>query len=275
MAAISPLAAFDLDVVPAGLAPARRVLAPAAAATPGDPAEPVGERPPSASPVLAEWLSWWITGLDDAARRELGRRYATRFQRSLGTPEEEDRRRWMVADWLVRSCATRWLHQARLHPYADALAGLAPLRGVEDLASAAGWTRAARRAARVQQQTVRALTHDLVGRPAPAGVWDTISQAVAAAVAEASHPLVRSAIRAGADAGDEWRLMSDTIADAAASVACSALTQVAPIDVWADPLGSARPGLKRPAAELHRSAHRLVDQLLAVTEPPSSGERAT
>src|SRR5262245_46493011 len=71
------------------------------------------ERPRCASPTITEWMIAWNDGLDDGDRQNL-RRYIWRLVGSRGTPAQERVRRWMVADWLVRSYAPAWLAAAGL-----------------------------------------------------------------------------------------------------------------------------------------------------------------
>ena len=78
------------------------------------------ERPRCASPTITEWMIAWNDGLDDGDRQNL-RRYIWRLVGSRGSPAHERTRRWMVADWLVRSYARAWLTAAGLRSQATSL----------------------------------------------------------------------------------------------------------------------------------------------------------
>jgi hypothetical protein len=223
------------------------------------------------SPVLSEWLTWWITGLDDADRVHLALRYASRYRGSLGTPAQEQQRRWLLSDWLVRTCTPRWLHEAHLHHHGDALADLAPLRRRSDLHAAARLIHAARRAAQVQHHTVRGLVLD--GGAGTGTDADGHAAALTAAVDTHVQPQIRGAIQAGLPANNLWQLLSDAITDAATAVAWRALASAHPVALHVDPEEEAARALRRPAVDLRASMHHLMDRLLAITESAQTDER--
>jgi hypothetical protein len=78
------------------------------------------DRPTSVSPVIAAFVRWWAAGVDDTYRQGL-RPLAAELPGTAGDPDAEQRRRWAVAQWLVREHAARWLYLAGLFDAADAL----------------------------------------------------------------------------------------------------------------------------------------------------------
>lgn len=89
--------------------------------------EPWGTRPVCASPVLAGFLRPWHDALPDEARDRLlpASVWVPRLLGSRGTPEVEERRSWLSADWLVRVQNAAWMELTpALRPHAEALRGL-------------------------------------------------------------------------------------------------------------------------------------------------------
>jgi hypothetical protein len=174
----------------------------------------------------------------------------------------------MVSDWLVRACMSRWLHEAQLHRHGDALAGLAPLRQRSDLTTAATWVHAARRAVRVQHQTVRGIVRELRDWSTEPRIQreDPLSPALAASV----EPLVQAGVNAGVAVSDGWQSVTETIVEAARSIGWWAVAQAATSGSCPKPGTVAAHALAQPAADLQASADRLTDRLLAVTEPSAT-----
>lgn len=86
--------------------------------------EPWSSNPACASPVLGEFLRIWGNFLPDDERDMLLRPLIPRLVGTRSTPDVEDRRALMAADWLVRVHTPAWLRLAKLDAHADVLAAL-------------------------------------------------------------------------------------------------------------------------------------------------------
>lgn len=93
------------------------------------------DAPESVSPVLATFVRFWATGLDDTARQRL-KDIVPRLVGTSGDPAADRARRWLAVDWLVRVQATAWLQAAGLVDAAERLAALGPLTEEAELARA-------------------------------------------------------------------------------------------------------------------------------------------
>lgn len=86
--------------------------------------EPWSDAPECACPVICAFMQSWNDGLPDGERDALLRPLIPRLIGTRATPEIEQRRAVMAADWLIRSHAPAWLRLAGLTQQADALASL-------------------------------------------------------------------------------------------------------------------------------------------------------
>ena len=188
------------------------------------------DRPECASPVIGAFMRSWNDALDDDDRQDL-KRYILRLVGSKGTPEQEDLRGWMALDWLVRVHTPAWLRLAGLDEHADRLAGFAEIRPdtVQGVKPALVAALEAARAATVAAEDI-----------ATVAAWDT---AMAAAMAAAGAAEIAAW---GTEMGTTWDTVEVAAWDAARAAA-----------------GAAKELTRR---ELQRSAHELVDRMLAVTE---------
>jgi hypothetical protein len=246
--------------------------------------EPWSERPRCASPTITEWMIAWNDGLDDGERQQL-RRYIWRLVGSRGSPAEERARRWMVADWLVRSYAPAWLAAAGLRGQAASLADLPSLVGETDVRAAWPTVKAVSRVARAERdgawRSAAGVVHAHDWGTAGA-VWGAIADATWGSAGSAARAVVWSTTDPAGPGHAEppvWDSVSDAAADAAGVIAWLAVRDAArdvvvatgverlPEDeVWALAWETACRALAATSLELQTSAHALVERMLAVGE---------
>lgn len=131
--------------------------------------EPFSDHPQCVCPVLAAFGRSWNDSLDDQTRNRLLKPFLPRLLNTRSTPDVQDRRAFMAADWAVRTYTPAWLRLAGLNDHADALADLPELTSVQAFRDARAAARdAARAAARdALAPTVadlQAAAHELVDR---------------------------------------------------------------------------------------------------------------
>ena len=210
------------------------------------------DSPECASPVIGAFMRSWNDALNDNDRQDL-KRYIRRLVGSKGTPEQENLRGWMALDWLVRVHTPVWLRHAGLDEHADRLAGLAEIRpdtvqGVEPVLDAA--------------------------REAALTAWDAAWDAARVAARETARDAAGAAAGAAARAAawsvtwDTARVAARETAIAAAEAAARAAARVAAVDTARDAMWTAGRGAAWDLMhrELNRSAHELVNRMLAITE---------
>ena len=88
--------------------------------------EPWSDHPTCVSPVIGAFLRRWQDDLDDDTRQTL-RRYVPLVLGTATGPEDEDRRAWMVTDWMVRTHLPAWLRLGGMADQADVVTALSPL----------------------------------------------------------------------------------------------------------------------------------------------------
>ena len=81
------------------------------------------DHPTCASPIVAAFMRRWNDVVDDEARQEL-KPFIPRLVGTRGTDEQEARRGWMAADWLVHNYLPLWLRTAGLEDQAQAVESL-------------------------------------------------------------------------------------------------------------------------------------------------------
>lgn len=89
--------------------------------------EPFSDHPVCASPVLGAFLRSWNDSLPSDERNALILPLIPRLVGTNGSPELEDYRSFMAADWLVRVHVPAWLRLAGMTEHAGALAELPEL----------------------------------------------------------------------------------------------------------------------------------------------------
>ncbi len=89
------------------------------------------DHPDCVCPVLAAFGRAWNDLLDDEARNRILKPFLPRLVGTRSTPEVQDARAFMAADWAVRTFTPAWLRKAGLDDDAAALEALAVLSSVE------------------------------------------------------------------------------------------------------------------------------------------------
>jgi hypothetical protein len=84
------------------------------------------DHPECASPVITSFLVSWNDSLADDDRQML-KPYIPRLVGTRTSKLDEERRSWMLMDWLARECAPAWLRLVGLTRQAETLEKLAPL----------------------------------------------------------------------------------------------------------------------------------------------------
>ncbi len=222
--------------------------------------EPWTDHPKCASRVIGAFMRSWNDSLDDDQRQML-KPYVLRLAGTAGTPDQEDRRAFMAADWAVRTYTPVFLRLAGLTDDADALERLPAIVDITTAKSAMDTISGARKRAAAVGDAVR----DAVG----AAAWDAVGAAAWDAAGAAVGDAVGAA--AGAAAGDAVRdAVGDAVRDAVGAAAWDAAWDAAWAAAWAAardvlaPAG-ARDVLAPAVAALQPSALALIDRMIAVT----------
>ena len=197
--------------------------------------EPWTDHPQCASPVIAAFLRRWNDNLNDRDRQSL-KRYIPRLVGSKGTPEQEDQRAWMAADWLVQSLPL-WLRAAKLDDQAAVVEALPAVTDPSSLRAAYSTLDAVRDVAWAARREWREKVH----------------KAVTAALAKQGLPVADAGAAADAAA----------VADAAADAA----DRYWPIyhAVKNKLVEFYRPLVAETSQSANASAHDLIDRMLQVT----------
>lgn len=148
--------------------------------------EPHSDHPKCLCPVIAPLTIWVNDSCDDALRNELLRDLPWRLVGTKSTPEIEQQRAFMAADFAVRFVGPRALRIAGLEHDASKLEALPPILCAESALAAADAVRVAAAAARAAAWAVqyaaaaaRAAGHDAVDA---AAIANTVADAARAAV---------------------------------------------------------------------------------------------
>jgi hypothetical protein len=192
--------------------------------------EPFSDHPQCVCPVLGAFGRSWNDSLDDGDRNRLLSPFITLLVGTKSTPDVEERRAWMAADWLIRTHTPAWLRLAGLDDHVAALAGADAVSDLDALGSVQPLIAAARAAA---WATARAAAWDA----AWAAAWDAARDAAGAAARAAAWDAAWDAARAAAG-------------DAARAAAWDA----------------ARAALAPTVAELQASAVDLFERMIGVSE---------
>jgi len=229
--------------------------------------EPHTDRPKCVCPVLAAFGRAWNDSLSDEDRQRLLRPFVPRLVGTRSTPEVEQRRAFMAADWAVRVAAPVWLRVAGLNDAAGSLEALAPLDSVEACRSAASTIAQAREAAAAAATAAAAAAVDAVGDAAWVAAWAAARDAAGAAAVDAARAagvlaagaaVVFGAKTAAADAAMAAGV--DAARDAAWAVAAYATGAVS-----GDAAGDAAWAVLRPHVErLQASAVGLYERMIEV-----------
>ena len=132
--------------------------------------EPWTDRPQCVDPVLGAFGRAWNDALPDDKRTELLRPFIPRLIGTRSTPDIQDARAFMAADWAVRTYTPVWLRAAGIEEEAAELAALPALSSTELCKAAMPIIEKARKR----------------GDAAWDAAWDAAGDAVGAAVAWAA-----------------------------------------------------------------------------------------
>ncbi|MBA2125090.1 hypothetical protein DLM45_02465 [Hyphomicrobium methylovorum] len=206
--------------------------------------EPWSDHPACACPVIAAFMRSWNDGLpSDEDRNRLLLPLVPKLVGTRATPEIEQRRATMAADWLIRTHTVAWLRLAKLDAQADALAALPEITDFAQCPSLMPTLEAVRRDA----TAARAAAWYAAGAAAGDAAWDAAWAAAWDAVGAAAWDAVGAAAWAAARAA-----AGDAAWDAARAAAGDAAWDAA----W--------DALKQTTAELQISAVALVERMIAV-----------
>lgn len=109
--------------------------------------EPWSDHPWCACPVITVFMISWNDALPDDERSSLLLPLIPKLVGTRSTPEVEQRRSLMAADWLMRTHTPAWLRLAGLTAQADALAGLPEITSMAQVPGLLEPIEAVRRAA--------------------------------------------------------------------------------------------------------------------------------
>ncbi len=157
--------------------------------------EPWSDRPQCACPVISTFLRNWNDSLPDDERNELLRDLIPRLVGTRGTPEVEQRRATMAADWLIRTHTVAWLRLAKLDTQADALASLPEITDFAQCPSLMPTLEAVRSDAAAARAAAWDAAWDAAWAAARAAAWDAAWAAARAAAGDAAWAAARAAAR--------------------------------------------------------------------------------
>jgi len=142
--------------------------------------EPHSDHPQCVSPAIIRFLVSWNDSLpDDATRDRLLKPLLALTLHTRTTAADEQRRVWLMIDWLVRVHASEWLVCAGLNTCAGELRALPPLTSRYDAAAVRS----------IIGKACAELT--AAGAAARAAAWDAAGAAAWAAAGAALAPTVR------------------------------------------------------------------------------------
>jgi hypothetical protein len=158
------------------------------------------DRPDCVSPVIGAFLRTWNDDLDNEGRQKLKRFIPLVVGTNTGE-EDDERRAWMVTDWMVRVHMPAWLDLAGLHEQATAVRSLpelnddgwaearATVEGARDAASAArsaAWSAA--------ESAARSAAWSAARSAARSAAWSAAESAAEERVRPIVRPLQESAL---------------------------------------------------------------------------------
>jgi hypothetical protein len=145
--------------------------------------EPFTDHPECVCPVIAAFGRSWNDSLpDDATRNRLLRPLLPKLIGTRSTPDVQDARAFMAADWAVRVFTPAWLRLIDLEANAAELEGLKALATVALCLDAQPAIERAQEAARAAR--------DAAGAAAGAAAWAAARDAARAAARDALKPAV-------------------------------------------------------------------------------------
>jgi hypothetical protein len=242
--------------------------------------EPFTDHPQCVDPVLAAFGRSWNDALGDADRDRLLKPFAAKLIGTASTPDVQDARAFMAADWAVRVFTPAWLRLAGLEENAAELEGLKALASVA-LCNEAG---TAIQRARDSAAAARAAAGDAAWDAAGAAAWDAAGAAARAAAGAAARAAAGAAAgaaawdaaraaawdAAGAAAWDAagaaaWDAAGAAAGDAAWDAARAAAGAAAGDAAWDAARAAARAVLAPTVEALQTSAVDLFERMIALT----------
>jgi hypothetical protein len=238
--------------------------------------EPWSNAPECASPTVGAFLRAWgdALGPDGGDTRQTFKPFIVRLVGSRGGPEQEETRRWIGVDWVMRTYVPAWLQAAGFEDSADRFSRLPELCSrinLGPLTSALEVARDRVRSARPAEETP--LTADVEAadwRPgAEAGVLAAVRDAIRASAGTAVPPawfpepdIAVAAREVARDAAHVYAsgMLAGALGDMAHTLAASQGS--VSMATWA----VARDALWPIVIQLQASAHQLVHRMLAVHE---------
>ena len=151
--------------------------------------EPFSDHPACACPVISAFLRSYNDSASNEVRQTL-KRFIPRLVGTKSTPEIEERRSLVAADWMVRVHAPAWLRLAGLTAHAEALASLPEITSTAQVPSIRGPIEAARRDAAAARAAARDAARDAAGAAAWDAAWAAARAAAWAAAGDALRPTV-------------------------------------------------------------------------------------
>ena len=160
--------------------------------------EPHSDHPSCVDPVIAAFGRAWNDGLPDEDRDRLLKPFLLRMVGTASTPEIQDRRAFMAADWAVRVFTPAWLRLASLHDDATALEALPEMLSVELCQAAMPVIAKAQKSADAARAAARAAAWDAAGaaawHAARAAAWDAAWDAARAAAWHAAGNALKQTV---------------------------------------------------------------------------------
>ena len=147
--------------------------------------EPWTDSPKCACPILSAFMRRWNDDLDDAGRQTL-KPYIPRLVGTKSTKAIEQRRGWMLADWMVRTHTPAWLDLAGLKDQASALRDLPELTKTTHLKTAMEPLNEGRKLATATWAAAGDAAWDAAGDAAGAATWAAAGDAAGAAAWDAA-----------------------------------------------------------------------------------------
>jgi hypothetical protein len=134
--------------------------------------EPHSDHPECVSPIIAAFLRSWNDVLpDDETRNRLLKPLVPKLPGTSVGKAAEDRRAWMIMDWLIREFLPPWLKLAKLDDAASAIEAVSEIRDLADLEAATRVVLVAKEKAAAAGDAVWAAARDAVWAAARDAVW--------------------------------------------------------------------------------------------------------
>jgi hypothetical protein len=201
--------------------------------------EPHSDAPKCASPVIAAFVRRWNDDLDDAGRQKL-KPYLARLIGTKASPEVEDARAWLAADWMVRHHTPAWLDLAGCGDQAKALRDLPKITEVTCKAAAQAIADARQRA-----EAAGKAAGNAAGNAAWDAAWDAAGNAAGNAAWNAA-----------------WAAAGNAAWDAARAAAGNAAGNAAWAAARAAAGNAARKKLEPTKLSLQASAFQLLEKMI-------------